>query len=119
MTTYNNFRYEPVVISSGTATSTAVDTRGISSITVLMPSAWTTANLGFKVGGYESGTFYPLHDDDGALIDIGGVDVDEAYTVPAAVTRHPFVKLWSHQSGNSTDTNQAATRTIYLILGIE
>ena len=82
---------------------------------IVMPAAWTAANLTFQVASATGGTFQDLYDD-------GGNEV----TVTAAVSRSlgldllagtlapwRFIKIRSGTSGVAV--NQAAARTITLV----
>jgi len=78
---------------------------------IRMPAAWTAASIGFKVSNTEDGTFLPLYDHDGNLVQIDSPSVDGAYQIPTALVAAGWVKLWS-QNGSGTNTAQAAERSI-------
>ena len=88
----------------------AIEMRPYSMMVVHMPAAWTSASIGFKVSSSESGTFLPLYDDDGNLVQIDSPAASKAYVAPAALAPALWVKLWS-QNGSGTNTAQAADRT--------
>ena len=102
-----------VTIANGAALSDAIDMRRYSFLVVHMPAAWTAASLGFHVSGSLAGTFQPLYDDDGNLVQIDSPAASQTYSAPAAVGGAHFVKLWS-QNGSGTNTNQGAARTLAL-----
>jgi len=80
-----------------------------------MPAAWTAASIGFTVSSSADGTFLPLYDDNGTLVQIDSPAVSCAYSMPADVFAARFVKLWS-QDGTGTLTAQDAARTIIVDL---
>jgi hypothetical protein len=88
----------------------AIEMRAFSQMVVHMPAAWTAASIGFKVSNDENGTFLPLYDDDGNLVQIDSPSASQAYVAPAALAAAHWVKLWS-QNGSGTNTAQAADRT--------
>lgn len=107
-------RYESqdlVSIASGAAVSDVIDFRRGSLLVVHMPGAWTSASVGFQVSDARDGTFSPLYDDDGNLVQIDSPSADRAYMAPAALAGARFVKLWS-QNGSGSDTNQTADRSL-------
>jgi hypothetical protein len=104
-------RYDEVVIAAGEAESNVLDISRVASLTVHMPTAWTAASIGFKVSPTPSGTYLPLYDDDGNLLQIDGPVANRAYVAPTAAGKPRFVKLWS-QNGAGVDTVQAAERTL-------
>ncbi len=77
-----------------------------------VPSAWTAAGLGFKVSDSFAGTYSPLRDEAGAVVQVSGIITNAAawYKLPDALRGALYVKLWSQTSGS--DTNQAAERAL-------
>ena len=102
----------PVTIPNGTALSNTIDFREQAYAIVHMPAAWDAANIGFQVSSELNGTFLPLYDDGGAIVEIAGPAVDQAHAVPVEVLAARFVKLWSQTAG--ADTNQTATRSLII-----
>ena len=96
-------------IASGAALSGVIDMRFYSMLMVHMPSAWTPASIGFKTASSKTGTYLPLYDDDGNLVQIDSPSANRAYVAPATLAAASWVKLWS-QNGTGTDTNQASDR---------
>lgn len=82
---------------------------------VHMPAAWTAASIGFKVSSTVAGTFLPLYDDDGNLVQIDSPTTSKAYAFPDAIYPCRFVKLWS-QDGSAADEAQAAERSLVVDL---
>lgn len=104
-----------LTIASGAAITDAISMERHAGGSVLMPSAWTAANVGFKISDAESGTYYPLYDAEGSIVEIASPAASKAYAIPAEVFGAAYVKLWS-QDGSGNDTNQAAARTVGIIL---
>ena len=100
-----------LTIANGANLSDALDFRLFSMLTVLMPAAWTAASIAFKVCSTNGGTYLPLYDDNGNLVQIDSPAVDKAYAAPPAVAGAIWVKLWS-QNGSGTNTNQGAARSL-------
>jgi hypothetical protein len=75
-----------------------------------MPAAWTAANIGFQVSSTFDGTYLPLYDDAGNIVEIASPAVDQAMRVPVEVLAARFVKIWSQTAG--ADTNQGAERAL-------
>jgi len=103
-----------VTIANGAALSDAFDMRRFSFLTVHMPAAWTAASMGFYVSSSQGGTFLPLYDDEGNVVEITSPAVDKAYTAPATVGGAHWVKLWSETSGSGV--NQGAERSLIVNL---
>lgn len=78
---------------------------------VHMPAAWTAASIGFKVASESGGTFLPLYDKNGSLVQVSSPAVDTAVAFPAEVAACKWVKLWS-QDGSASNTAQAAARSL-------
>ena len=107
-----------VTIDASAAVSDAIDFRNYAGGMILMPAAWTVADIGFKVCGSGDGTFAPLKDRSNAYgtdVSIDGPVASAAYPIPPFVFAAPYVQLWSHD-GSGNDTNQAAERTLIVYL---
>ena len=104
-----------VTIEDGANLSEAIDFRRFALGLVHMPAAWTAAYIGFKVSPTEDGTYQPLYDDDGILVQIDNPAVDKSYLLPAKIAGVGWVKLWS-QDGSGSNTNQDADRSLSLDL---
>ena len=81
---------------------------------VHMPAAWTSASLGFKVASEVTGTFLPLYDEYGSLVQITP-SASRAYNLPEAIFAARYIKLWS-QNGSGTNTAQEAARSLIVDL---
>ena len=108
-----------LTIANGAALSEAFkfgnSTRGM----VLIPSAWTAANIGFYVCDTEDGTFVHLeHHDSGEPVQIGTIPTSASVwkEFPPEV-QGLWIKLWSKSStaATETDTNQGAARTLVVV----
>ena len=108
-------KVQTMTIANGAALSDAFDMRDYAGGHVYMPAAWTAANIGFKVCPSSGGTYLPLYDASGAIIEIASPAVDKAFQFPRDLFAATFVKLWS-QDGAGADTNQAAARTLIIEL---
>ena len=87
---------------------------------IIIPSAWTAANIGFQVSRDSDGTFVTLKDEDGLPVQIGNVTTNavKAYVIPSGVFGVGWVKIWSKSSTAATDTstNQGAERALPVLL---
>ncbi len=100
-----------LTIANGEAESDAFDMKDYAGGQLMMPAAWTAANIGFKVASSQGATYYPLYDSDGAIVEITSPAVDNAYQLPIELYGALWVKAWS-QDGSANDTNQGAARTL-------
>jgi hypothetical protein len=111
-------RVKVVTIAQGAALSAEIDLEDFASMGLFMPAAWTTADLGLQVSPTSGGTYYPLLDTKngyGTDVNIDGATASKAYIVPLHLFPFRFVKLWS-TDGAGGDTNQAAARTLTVVL---
>ena len=106
---------ETLTIANGANLSDAFDMRDYAGGNIYMPAAWTAANIGIKAATTPSGTYYPLYDSAGDIIEIASPAVDKAYQLPIGTFGCSWVKLWS-QDGAGANTNQGAARTIIIEL---
>lgn len=102
----------PVTIPNGTALSNVITWREFGYGILHMPATWTAADIGFQVSSELDGTFLPLYDDAGALVEIASPAVDQAMRIPVEVLAARFVKIWSQTGG--ADTNQGAERALII-----
>lgn len=109
-----------LTIANGEALSAAFDFRGWSGGMVIVPSAWTAANIGFQVCDEEAGTFAIARDDDGAPLNISSIltNGSRAYELPPELFGAHYVKLWSKSATDATETgvNQGADRALTVML---
>lgn len=104
-----------LTIAESAALSGEFEMNGEAGGMVYMPATWTAASIGFQVAHVSGGTYYPLYDHDGTIVEIAGPTVDNAYEIPPEVYGARFVKLWS-QDGAASGTNQDAARTLVITL---
>ena len=98
--------------------SAAIDLRLYGAAGIIMPAAWTTADLGIQVCATVDGTYVPLLDKDsgyGTDVSIDAADAAQAYALRWDAFAFPFVKLWSHD-GAGANVAQAAARTFTVCL---
>jgi hypothetical protein len=70
--------------------------------------------MGFKVSDSIGGTFSPLRDESGAVVQISGIEAAAGwYKLPDALRGALYCKLWSQTAG--VDTNQAAERSLVVV----
>lgn len=102
-------------IAISTAITDAIDMRPFASGSVKVPSAWTTANIGFKVSDTVDGTYDPLYDHTGSIVECATPAASRQIELPPEIFGCAFIKLWS-QDGAASDTNQAAARSLIVTL---
>ena len=108
----------PVVatIANNGSLSGVCDLTTMRSIGIIMPAAWTAADLTFQVCDTAGGTFVNLYDSNGTEVDIAAA-ASKAYTLSAAMTRliapWRYIKVRSGTSG--TPVNQGAQRLITIV----
>ena len=102
-----------VTISLGESESEMIDFSAHSGGIIFIPDAWTAANLGFLVNYASNGTYLPLKQPDGTLVEIDAV-VDSAFSIPVDTFGITYMKLQSQTGG--TPVTQAADRTIVLTI---
>jgi len=114
--------YQWVTIASGAAITAVINTADAAGGAVLIPSAWTAANLGFQMppDSGTTGTFVALKDEAGNPVQISSITTDASfwYAIPAEVFPAATIKLWSKSTtaATVTDTNQNAARSILVVL---
>ena len=103
-------------IANGAAESRAIDLREtFPSLGLVHIPAWTAANLAFKVASSLDGTYAPLRNASGALVEISGIQTAAPgwYRLPEELNGASFVKMWSETAGS--DVNQGAERAIQIV----
>ena len=87
---------------------------------VIVPAAWTAANIGFKICDSETGTFVIAKTEAGVPIQISAVltSQSDSFKIPNELFPVSWVKLWSKSTtaATETDVNQAAARSLTVIL---
>lgn len=109
-----------VTIANNEAVSGAIDMRRFTGGMVVIPAAWTDANLGFKVSTEEAGTYTILKGATGTPIQISSITTNAsfAYSLPTELAGALWVKLWSKNTtaATTTDNNQGGARSIGVYL---
>jgi hypothetical protein len=101
-----------LTIASGANLSDELDFTEHSMLIIHMPAAWTAASIGFHVAHTTGGTFQPLYDQLGNLVQVAGPPVaSRDYQAPPEVAGCRYVKLWS-QNGAGANVNQGAERSM-------
>ena len=106
-------------IAINTAIGSAVKLEGHEGGYIIMPAAWTAADLAFKVCDTEDGTYAIIRDTAGVAIDIEDPAAGKAHVIPDALFKGAiWVKPWSKNAtpATETDVNQAAARTITFVV---
>lgn len=107
-------------IAINTAITEAIPFHEYAGGLVTIPSAWTDANLGFQVCDTLAGTYVKVKDKAGDPVQIESITTNAtfAYEIPAEVFGAHYLKLWSKSStaATTTDTNQAAARSLVLTM---
>jgi hypothetical protein len=110
-----------VTIENGAAVSDGVQLAKLSliGVAVLVPSAWTGADIGFEVS-VDGSVWVPLYDDTGARVKISGVatNASRVYIAPAevwAAGAFPYLRLVSLNTSTGANINQGGARSLMLI----
>lgn len=106
---------EELTIGQGESLSDELEMSTWVTLLAHMSDEWTSASLGFKTASETGGTFQPLRDDDGNLVQIDSPSASNDYTAPAEVAAVGYLKLWS-QNGSGANTTQGGARTITVTL---
>lgn len=108
-----------VTVLNGAAISEAIPVDDMIGGLIKAPTAWSAANIGFKFCDTSDGTFVPMKDEAGAVLQITSVITNAAYSyfIPTKVlAAGGFIKLWSKNTGSEADVNQAADRSVVVCL---
>jgi hypothetical protein len=104
-----------VTIPSGAAiTANGVDLAGLIVVRIVMPGAWTAANLTFSGAETLAGTYTDMYDAAGGEYTIIASTSRRIIVPPADLLGNCFLKVRSGTSG--TPVNQAADRVITLLV---
>ncbi len=109
-------RVVTVTIANGEAESSPFEMKWAAGAGMVTPAALTaTTVIAFKVCATIDGTFLPLYDTGGTLVEVT-VDVAAAkgFAMPDELFAWPYVKLWAEAAG--VDVDQAAERTFNVFL---
>ena len=103
-------------IAAGGSQSNVIDTEHTVLTGIVMPAAWTAADLTVLASTHKEGTFLPVYDDAGAEVVIKAaasvcIGIDVAALKLAAFR---YIKLRSGTAG--THVNQADARAITIVM---
>lgn len=108
-----NLYAEQVTIPNGASVAPGILTEGRALVGVLMPAAWTAANLGFEAS-FDGATFGTVYTASGTLSQTV-VTADDFIAFPAAdAIFAPYLKVKSVDNANVA-VNQTADRTLTLL----
>lgn len=107
---------QTATIASGAALSGAIDLGGADDFAIVMPSAWTTANLSFQGSDSLTGTYADLYTDGGneVVVSAAASRVISLANVRQFLGGVRFLKIRSGTTG--TPVNQAAERSLTILL---
>lgn len=104
------------VIAESGSLSGEVDLEGYSISHIVMPAAWTAANITFAVSTTTGGTFVPLYDESGSEV-TSVVAASGAYAQDANAGKLFGIRYIKLRSGtNASAVTQTAARTLTLLL---
>ena len=111
-----NSRSVNATVLSGAAISGAIDNTWAAGGGFVTPATLTaTTVIAFKVSSAFAGTYVPLYDKDGALVEVAAsVAAAGAYPLPDELFAFAYFKLWTEAAG--VDVNQAADRAFVVTL---
>lgn len=114
MAAIGNLTTKTATIAINASLSGEVDLEGFTLVSIIMPAAWTAANLTFQASDVTGGTFQDVYDDQGVEVTVQaaasrsiGIDL-----LAGALAGFRFIKIRSGTTG--TPVNQAAARTLTL-----
>jgi hypothetical protein len=106
---------QTATIANSAALSGEIDYRGKASGILHMPATWTAASIGFYVAPTSGGTFQPLYDSAGALVEMA-VAVNKSYQLPYdKLLGARYLKLWSETAGSGVNQNGARSIVLDLV----
>mgnify|MGYP001617387982 FL=1 len=117
-------KFYSLAIASGEALSAAFPFNGLRVAAVVVPAAWTDADISFEVE-YPSGTWVKVVNRAGALYKLTGVATaasemqlvsGDANQADVVITGPGDGRLVSTNTGSEANINQGAARTIVVVL---
>lgn len=104
-------------IAESAAQSNAIELRGAGGA-ILGPAAWTAADICLLVSDRQAGTYSLLRDSIGTMIRLTNIPTGAAFTrpLPDEVYAWPWMKLVSTNTASEAEVNQAAARTIQVVM---
>ena len=109
-----------VTIANAAATSSSFKLAGQRIAAIVVPSAWTAADITFEIAE-PAGTWVKVVDQAGALVKMTGVATaaSECQLLPEIADRmvaHGLIRLASTNTASEADINQGAARSLVVIL---
>jgi len=111
------YQAKSVVIAQGASLSAELNTDGLPLAGIIMPAAWTSANLTFQAADKSSGTFANVYDGAGTELNVtAGASRSIGLTTSDmdALGAFQYMKIRSGTAG--TPVTQGGARTIIAIL---
>ncbi|MFQ5850898.1 MAG: hypothetical protein ACE5JU_09955 [Candidatus Binatia bacterium] len=116
MTAEGNVSQRTATIAAAASLSGEIDLEGFKIIGIVMPAAWTAANLTFQAADVTGGTFQDVFDDAGTEVTVT-VAAARYIGLDATMPELAGIRFLKIRSGTSAvPVNQAAARTLTLIL---
>lgn len=109
-----NLRYfGSVDIANGASLSDALNLAGMTMVAIVIPAAWTAANLTFQAS-IDGTTYYNLFDDGGNEQTVTAAASEHLFLSPLEWIGINWIKIRSGTSGAAV--NQGAARTIQVVV---
>jgi hypothetical protein len=107
-----------LTIANGASLSDVLDFTFFSGGMLLVPSAWTAADIAFHVSDEAEGTFTLLKDKSGSTVKITSVTTDASYwyEIPTEVFAAAHVKIASINTSTEAAVNQGAARSLMVLV---
>ena len=103
-------------IAAGASQSTVIDTERSALSGIIMPAAWTAADLTVLASTHAEGTFLPVYDDAGAEVLIKAA-ASTAIGIDVAALKLAAFRYIKLRSGTAaTPVNQADARAITIVM---
>ena len=103
-------------IAAGASQSSVIDTERSALSGIIMPAAWTAADLTVLASTHEEGTFLPVYDDAGAEVVIKAA-ASIAIGIDAAALKIAAFRYIKLRSGTvATPVNQADARALTIVM---
>lgn len=105
-----------VVVANGAALSEIIYFRDQVIGGFIAPASLAAnTKVAFKVSASADGTFVPLYDQYGALVEVTvSLSAAGAYPFPQELFSYPFAKVWTENAG--VDVNQSAEKSFLLCM---
>ena len=101
-----------LTIANGVSLSGAIDLGDLCAVLVVMPVAWTAANLTFQAS-HDGVTYQNVYDGFGVEYSLVAAAARNVAVPPSDLVGARFIKIRSGTSG--TPVNQGAARTLYVV----